>query len=312
MTANRERTISLLWNGSSGWRDSDRERSTICELLSGDGASVEVVQVERGMNIIERIREIASSDVDVLVAAGGDGTINAAASVLVHKRAALGVIPAGTLNHFARDLHIPLEPEEAARALVHARIAAVDAANVNGHVFVNNAVLGFFPEYRERRERLDARGLGASRVGRFVATVAALCMTLWRLPRLRITLDVDGRKRTLQTPFVLVGNNEHKMESLALGERSRLDEGLLWVYVLRPRSRWRLLRLALGLLLGRTSRQSLFEIFPARAVTIDARHPQIGVGLDGEMVRMNTPLHFKSLPGALRVLTPNARYCSHL
>ncbi|MFL6415091.1 MAG: diacylglycerol/lipid kinase family protein [Bryobacteraceae bacterium] len=202
----QQRSVALLWNASSGWSDSDREREAICTLLAADGTHVDVTQVERGANIVERSKTIAQSGVDVLVAAGGDGTINAAASALVHGRTALGVIPAGTLNHFARDLGLPLEPQGAARILADGRITKVDAAAVNGRVFINNAVLGFFPEYREYRERFDARGFGSSRLGRFVATAMALCVTLWRLPHLKISVHINGRMRTLRTPFVLVGN----------------------------------------------------------------------------------------------------------
>ena len=190
------------------------------------------------MNIQEESKAIVASGADVLIAAGGDGTINAAASALVHQRTALGVIPAGTLNHFARDLEIPLDPEEAAQVLVGGRIIQVDAAAVNGRVFINNSVLGLFPKYRVAREAWERHGFGSTRVGRFIATVAAVLKVFWRLPHLIVSLDVEGQRRTLRTPFVLVGNNEHRMEGLALGKRTRLDAGALWVYVMRPCSRW--------------------------------------------------------------------------
>lgn len=247
-----------------------------------------------------------ASGADVLIAAGGDGTINAAASALIHQPAALGLIPAGKLNHFARDLGIPMDAEQAAQVVTHGHIVRVDVAAVNGRVFINNSVLGLFPKYRKAREPWDRRGFSASRIGRFIATVAALWRVFWRLPHVTISLDVDGQRRTLRTPFVLIGNNEHRMEGLALGSRNRLDQGALWVYAMRPCNRWQFVRLLFGLVTGRAPRESIFEIFSASELTIDSKQRRIGVGIDGEMARMRPPLHYESLPRALRVVAPSA------
>lgn len=307
MNTVQQRSFALLWNGSSGWSDSDQIRAAVENVLSSDGSSVKVRQVQRGMNISEESKAIAKNGADVLVAAGGDGTINAAASALIHQPTALGVIPAGTLNHFARDLQIPLKPEQAARTMVEGRVIEVDAASVNGRIFLNNSVLGLFPNYRTVREAWERHGFGRTRVGRFISFVAAVAKVFWRLPHLTISLQVEGGvQRTIRTPFVLVGNNEHRMEGLALGSRNYLDRGKLWVYAMRPCTRWQLLRLVLGLLLGREPRESIFEVFPASRLTIDSKRARIGVGVDGEMVRMKAPLEYKSLPGALRVIAPSS------
>lgn len=299
-----QRSLALLWNGSSGWRNSEATRLAVQAVLSGSGSQVAVQQVQRGMNIQEESKAIAAGGAEVLIAAGGDGTINAAAAALIHQSTALGVIAAGTLNHFARDLHVPLEAEEAARALVNGHIVQVDAAAVNGRVFINNAVLGLFPKYRSAREAWDRHGFGDSRIGRFIGTVAALWRVFWRLPHLEVSFAIDGRRRTLRTPFVLVGNNEHRMEGWALGHRSSLDQGLLWIYAMRPCSRWQMVRLVAGLLFGRAPRESIFEIFATKDLVVTSKRRRIGVGIDGEMERMTAPLHFESLPGALRVLAP--------
>jgi diacylglycerol kinase family enzyme len=298
----QQQSCVLLWNRSSGWSDSDEIRNKVDSILSSDGARVEVKQIERGMDIRKESSAVVASGADVLVAAGGDGTINAAASALLHEPTALGVIPAGTLNHFARDLEIPLDPEQAAQVLVHGRNIQVDAAAVNGRVFINNSVLGLFPNYRVAREAWERHGFGSTRVGRFVATIAAVLKVFWRLPHFTVSLDVEGRRRTLRTAFVLVGNNEHRMEGFGLAKRTRLDAGALWVYVLRPCSRWQLLRMVFDLITRRAIREDVFEIFRASRFTIDSKRRRIGVGIDGEMVRMHAPLHYECLPGALRVV----------
>ena len=266
------------------------------------------------MNILQESESLAAEGADVMIAAGGDGTINAAASALIRQSGgrsaagstSLGVIPAGTLNHFARDLEIPLGAEEAARALRDGHVIQVDAAAVNGRVFINNSVLGLFPNYRSAREAWDRHGFGRSRLGRFIATAAAMWRVFWRLPHLTVSLTFEGRQQRLRTPFVLIGNNEHAMEGLALGRRSSINKGLLWVYAMRPCSRWQLLRLVWGLVFGRAPRESIFQVFHTSRLTIDSKRRRIGVGIDGEMVRMKAPLHYESLPGALQVIAPAA------
>jgi diacylglycerol kinase family enzyme len=102
----------------------------------------------------------------------------------------------------------------------------------------------------------------------------------------------------------MVANNEHRMEGYRLGDRDRLDQGLLWIYVMRRRSRWELLKLALSLLFGKFRRQDNFETFVASSVHIETRKKRPGVALDGDVKRMAAPLVFRSLPGALHVVAP--------
>jgi YegS/Rv2252/BmrU family lipid kinase len=298
------RSFTVLWNASSGWDEKTEAAETVREILSAEGRTVDMRRVERGVDLCGESGQIAGSDTDVLVAAGGDGTLNAAASALIHQPTALGVLPAGTLNHFARDLDIPLELSEAARLLVSGRVVPVDAASVNGRVFINNAVLGLFPNYRAIKDAWERRGFGRTRVGRWIAMLAGMLGVVWRLPSVHVRFQVEGETRQFRTPFVLVGNNEHQMEGFALGRRSSLNEGRLWVYIMRPRSRWKLLGMIVGLLLGRAPRESVFEIYQASQLTIESRRRRVGIGVDGEIVKMTPPLEFRSLPGSLRVIVP--------
>lgn len=306
MIANDTTCVTLLWNDSSGWDEKGEQRQAIESTLKAGNVNLQVERVEHGGNLQELSRSIVDSGADVLVAAGGDGTINAAASALIHQKTVLGVIPAGTLNHFARDLHIPIDPEEAARTLLNSGIIEVDAGEVNGHVFINNSVLGLFPNYRSTREAWERRGFGKTAAGRAIAMLAGMLRVFWRMPHLEVEIVGPNGTRRLRTPFVLIGNNEHQMQGFALARRTSLSDGSLWVYVMRPCSRWGLIRLAIGLLLGRTSRQSVFEIFQASRLRIDSKRRRMGVGVDGEMVRMVAPLDYRILPKALRVLSPAA------
>jgi diacylglycerol kinase family enzyme len=298
--------LTLLWNDSSGWDEKEKVRESIESTLTAEGESLQVERVHHGGNLREMSQAIVSSGTDVLIAAGGDGTINAAASALVHQSAALGVIPAGTLNHFARDLHIPLDPKEAARVLLRSGTLEVDAGEVNGRIFINNSVLGLFPNYRSTREAWERRGFGGSSIGRLIAMLAGVLRVFWRMPHVDVEIEVEGEVRKLRTPFVLIGNNEHRMRGFAPGERSSLSEGRLWVYVMRRCTRWGLLRMLVGLVLGRTPLRDVFEVFRAPRLRINSKPRRIGVGVDGEMVRMVAPLEYRSLPRALRVISPLA------
>jgi diacylglycerol kinase family enzyme len=300
------RSVTLLWNDASGWIEKEKVRKSIESTLTAHGTTLEVKRVPNGRDLHGISKACVSAGSDVLIAAGGDGTINAVASALIHQPAALGVIPAGTLNHFARDLHIPLNPEEAARTLLQSGVLEVDAGEVNGHVFINNSVLGLFPNYRSTKEAWERRGFGRTGLRRFIAAAAGILRVFWRLPHLDVEIELDGDVRKLRTPFVLVGNNDHRMSGFAPGERTRLSEGRLWVYVMRPSTRLGLLRMFAGLLLGRTPRQAVFEVFRASRLSINSRRKRIGVGVDGEMVRMIAPLEYRSLPKALRVISPLA------
>ncbi len=179
-------TVALLWNVSSGWTSSEETLETIRSILVSHGSTLDVTELKEGMDIGECVEAAIRAGAELVVAAGGDGTVNAVASALLYRPVALGIIPAGTLNHLARDLNLPIDEQKAAVALTSARVVSIDAATVNGRTFVNNSVLGFFPYYRHLRERLERRWFGSSKLGRFAAVVAGLCAALWRLPRLTV------------------------------------------------------------------------------------------------------------------------------
>ena len=300
-----KRPVTVLWNSAAGWSDSDEESSRVDQILSAEGALVTMRRMSKGEDIVEVARELIRQGSEVLVAAGGDGTVNAVASALVHTPAALGVIPAGTLNHFARDLSVPLDLDGAALTVREGHEVVVDVGSVNGRVFINNSVLGLFPVYRSAREAYERHGLSKTRVGRFIAVCRALLRVLWQFPHLKLELALeDGTNKKVQTAFVLVGNNEHELENWNIGHRETLNEGRLWVYVMRRCSRWAMVKYFARFLLKRFSRHSAFDIYRARQIHVEARSKTIRVGVDGEIVRMETPLVYRSLPNSLRVIAP--------
>ncbi|MGB8507422.1 MAG: diacylglycerol kinase family protein, partial [Pyrinomonadaceae bacterium] len=217
----------------------------------------------------------------------------------------LGVLPLGTLNHFAKDLGIPLTLADAARNVGSGRTTRVDVGEVNGHIFINNSSLGLYPRIVRRREKLQQR-LGG-RGGKWPAFLWAALSVLRRYPFLNVRLSADGGEIARRTPFVFVGNNEYRMEGFQIGGRACLDAGRLSLYVTHRTGRWGLLRLALRALFGRLREAKDFDAVCAVEIFVETHRPKhIPVAIDGEVMALTTPLHYRVRPGALRVIVPVA------
>lgn len=250
----------------------------------------------------ETAKRALADGVDVVVAGGGDGTINAVASVLAGTGRAFGVLPLGTLNHFAKDIGIPLGLDEAIANIATGVRRNVDVGEVNGQVFLNNSSLGLYPDIVRDREKQQHR-LGR---GKWLAALWASLGALRRYPFLsvRLTLD-DGKEHARRTPFVFIGNNEYTMQGFSIGARAALDRGKLSLYVAQRPGRLGLLRLGWSALWGRLAQERDFDVLSAEQLNIETRHLRIPVATDGEVTVMETPLQYRIRPGALSVIVPS-------
>jgi diacylglycerol kinase family enzyme len=259
-------------------------------------ADAETLELRPGVDLAEAVTE-AVSDGRVVVAAGGDGTVNTLVQH-VAARGTLGVLPLGTLNHFARDLGLR-DPEDAVEALRRAESRSIDLGTVNGTYFVNNTGLGLYPEGVRERERSEDRW------GKLVASIGAT----WRLLRtarpLVGTIEADGDRRALFAWVVFVGNNRFGTVPGRLGARTRLDEGVLDVAVVtarrRPTSRaraaWRLAK-------GKPWKSRRLVRTEARRVVVRLEGPARPVSLDGEHADPADLMDVGLVPGGLRVVVP--------
>jgi diacylglycerol kinase family enzyme len=245
-------------------------------------------------------REAAASKADVVVLGGGDGTLGTGAAALVGGSKALGILPLGTLNHFAKDLGIPLDLDQAVGTIETGRVAEVDVGEVNGRTFLNNSSVGLYPSAVAHREELRHRHGG----GKWPSMLHACVAVFRRFPLLAVTLQSENRTLALTTPFVFVGNNRYEMSLLSLGTRASLQGGELSLYLTRNSGRMGLLRLAFRALLGRLGQDRDFRSFLLPEVEIRTRRRSLRVSLDGEVVWMESPIRYRIRPRALRVLTP--------
>lgn len=292
---------TIFINASSGWDTKENAPEKLRGWFAESGIEVHIDPVARGVNLAQKSREAVAAGNDIVVAGGGDGTLSATASGLVGTDVTFGVLPVGTLNHFARDLGVPLDLEGAARVVCGGAAKYVDVGEVNGRTFLNNSIIGLYPVFRFLRAEQERKG-----VHRKLALVWAALAVFRRFPFFRIRFAADRKTIERRTPYVLIANNEHAMRGWNLGGRRSLNEGKLWIYVMRPQSRWGLLGMLLKLLIGQFNARHHFDIFPAEQLYLDTRSKRIGVALDGEIHVMQTPLHFRTRPSSLRVFVPKS------
>lgn len=243
---------------------------------------------------------------DAIVVGGGDGSVRAVASVLAETSVPLGVIPLGTLNHFAKDLGIPVAVEDAAAIIAAGCTRAVDIAEVNGETFINNSSIGIYPYMVIDRERRRAQ----HKLAKWMAMVPAFFRMLRHFPRRRLRISAEGFARPYRTPCLFVGNNEYGMELFTFRRRQRLDAGRLWFYVVKPRSPWEFFLMVCRLCFGHLDQARDLDTFELPEAEIGAKTSRLPVALDGEVRIMHTPLRYRSRPGALRMIVPERHHGS--
>ena len=295
-------TIVAIVNAGSGQGNDQALVERLAGLFEAAHLPVRIELAHGGDEIAAAVKKAVAERPRMIVAGGGDGTVSTVAAALVDTRIVLGVLPLGTLNHFAKDLQIPLELADAVAVLAEGRVARVDVGEVNGRIFVNNSSLGLYPDIVRDRERQQKR-LGR---GKWPALAWASLAALHRYPFLGVRLSVDGKDALRRTPFVFIGNNEYLMEGFAIGERSAIDGGQLSLYVAQRPGRWRLLLLAMRALTGRLRQARDFDARLATEIVIQSRRRRLRVATDGEVTVMTPPLEYRVRPAALVVMRPQA------
>jgi diacylglycerol kinase family enzyme len=293
------RAVEVIINAGSGVSPKEAVREKLVELFEASGVEASISLARSGDDLLELARHAVRGSAGTIVAGGGDGTVNAVASALIDADKTLGVLALGTLNHFAKDLKIPLDLEGAVRAIVAGHSISVDVGEVNGHIFLNNSSLGLYPGIVHQREQKQKLGHG-----KWPAFIWAAFSVMRRYPFLDVRLNADGKAFSSRTPFVFIGNNRYEMEGFNIGGRGRLDDGELSLYFSHRTGRVGLLRLGLRALLRRLPKDGDFVAMCATEVSIKTRRRRIRVSTDGEITRMQSPLNYRVRPGVLRVHAP--------
>jgi diacylglycerol kinase family enzyme len=290
--------IAIILNPGSGRGSGDELAARLIQLFAAAGREATVLVAAPGRSVTDQARRAVDQGCRIAVAAGGDGTVNAVVSALVGTDVPLGILPVGTLNHFAKDLAIPLDLEQAVRLITQGVRRQVDVGEVNGAVFVNNSSLGVYPRIVALRSRWHATGLG-----KWVAVLWASLTVLRRRPFMGVRIRTTEDTLLRRTPFVFVGNNEYRMAGLKAASRESLTGGRLAVYVMHAERRRSLLVLGWRVLLRGVDRVPELELFLVEEAVIETRR-RVSVALDGEVRGMAPPLTYRIRPLALTVIAP--------
>ena len=291
--------IEVIINASSGAGRNAEIRQDLAKAFNEAGVEAQISLAHDGAEVSKLVQRAIRSDAEIIVAGGGDGTISSVAAAVIESDKALGVLPFGTLNHFAKDLHIPLDLEGAVEIIVAGHEARVDVGEVNSHIFINNSSLGLYPRLVREREKVQRLGWG-----KWPAFIWAAFAVLRRYPFLDIRVGVAEKEVRSRTPFVFIGNNEYEMERLTVGSRSCLDKGQLSLYTTNRIGRLKLILLALRALLGGLRQEKDFLAMCTKEIWIGTKHKRLRVALDGEVTIMEPPLHYRVRPGVLRFVAP--------
>ncbi|HEV8241372.1 MAG TPA: diacylglycerol kinase family protein [Thermoanaerobaculia bacterium] len=296
--------VALLNPGGGSLSRGTARPAEVAAALRQVGVFADVRAVP-GPQLPAATREAIAAGAGFVIAGGGDGTVNAVAGALAGSDAMLGVLPLGTFNHFARDLGMPVELHAAAAALASAIPKRVDLGEVNGHRFLNNSAIGYYSQVV--RERAEPRI--RTRLTKVMVTLAAAIRLLGKYRLSEVQLEVDGRRLACTTPLVFVSNNPGAMHLFRFGMREQLDTGMLQVFVHRSRSRGAVLRTLLYATLRDIREDARYDhwLVPEVRIEFGRRKRPVPVHLDGELLDLMPPLHYRILPGRLNVAMPQAR-----
>ena len=290
--------VAVILNAAAGSVSGEETRDALAALLSEQGFDADFHFAETGSALLRHAEQVAAGPAQVVIAAGGDGTVSAVASRLIDTEKTLAVIPMGTLNNFSKDLGIPQNAEEAVRVIAEREPSLIDVGEVNGRYFINNSSIGLYP--RIVRKRVQNQRLGH---GKWWAALWAAWRFLWITPFFRVRLHLSGRVFYRKTPFVFVGNNDYEMDFYNIGRRLSLNRGNLSIYLLHRSGRAGLFLLVLRTLFGRLRQAKDFEELQSTELEVVVRRRGILVACDGEIEVMATPLRYKIHPRALRVIS---------
>ena len=303
--------LSIIMNVRSGHHGEghEMEMRLISQSLQKSDFDVELFLTEEKFPLnqcvssaVAKHKQYAKGKRGVIVAAGGDGTINAVAQALMYTDIELGILPLGTFNFVARVLNIPLDLIEAAQVIATGTTRAVHVAQINQHIYLNNASLGLYPLFIQKRERYNQY------LGRLPlhAYTSALDVLLRDRKELKLELEVDKKRYLLKTPLIFFGNNQLQLSEMNLHIAKAAAAGKVAGVAVTKSDKLTLFKILWQFIQGKAEQADDIYSFAAEQVVIHSESPQLTVALDGEIVKMRPPLRISVLKNALKIKVPHA------
>lgn len=297
------RLIEVILNARSGSHQAEETRQIVEKVFRESGRPFQVSVATR--EELDRVtREKATSDCEVLVAGGGDGTICSVAEAALKSGKTLGIIPLGTFNYFAKNLGIPLEPAEAARTILDGHTVRAPVLDLDGRLVLNNSSFGIHPAVLLKRRKLYQRW-GRNQLN---AYLSVLLTAFQAPPKVRVRLATDEGEVVRETPLVMICSNAFQVKGFALAGTECLEAGKFALYVARMAGRGTIFWLGLRTLLRRLRPGIDYEVICSADVTIESlRRKELRAAVDGELERLQSPMRFRIHPESLCVLAPRER-----
>jgi len=300
-----EEPFYIVINPRSGQDKSSEVTDTITAVLTAAGRRFELMPVSDASLLAETAANAVAKAQDnggVVVAVGGDGTLNAVSQQVLGSGVLFGILPQGTFNYFGRTFGIPQETEIATRCLLDAIVEPVQVGTLNGRIFLVNASLGLYPQLLEEREVFKQR-YGRSRL---VAFWAAMVTFLHAHRQLSVELEHEGETLMLRTQSLVVGNNALQLEQIGIAQATEIARGHLVAMTSRPLSVMALYGLLLRGLMSRLGdAENIISFgFHRMTVRVGSRRGRIKVAMDGEISWLRSPLEFKVSEHRLPLLVP--------
>ena len=296
----RQKSICILHNPHSGKKEAAGGAQALKDAFAKHGLAPKITELDPKRDLTSALQEVVAEGHDTIVAAGGDGTICGVAQALKGSSCAMGILPRGTFNYFARSLGIPEDLEGAVEVIAHGHKRDLRVAMLNDRVFLNNANFGLYPQIlRSREEVYDF--WGRSRVAAYWSALKVL----FRWPRpLELDIVADGQRTTVRTPLVFVFNNAFQLRQMGMEGAECIGDGQLALMIAPDYGRWGMVRSSLAVLLGRASRDRDFHLMCSDSFELHGRRKRLLVARDGERARMKGPFRLHLSEDALQVIVP--------
>ena len=299
--------LSIIYNARSGFHASNKEQvyEQLLTYFTEQGFEIQVFELGEKKDFPTLMQSIiqrhqSSENIGVIVAAGGDGTLNAVAKALLGSNIPLGILPLGTFNYVARVLNIPLEIMQAAEVIATGQIRSIHVAKINDQIYLNNASLGLYPLFIQRRELYNAK------FGRFPlhAYTSGLDVLIRDRKELKLEVEVDGKIYPVKTPLIFFGNNQLQLAEMKLRIAKYAEQGQVAGVVVAKSDKLTLFRMLLLLIRGELEQAPDVYSFAADDVKVFSRREKLTVALDGEIVEMRPPLHITVQKNAVNIMVP--------
>ncbi len=301
--------LSVIYNQKSGFHSQDQNSvyEQIISIFIQNNFDVESFELNDDTNFDELLSKILdrhqnSEHKGVIVAAGGDGTLNAVAQKLMYGDIPMGILPLGTFNYVARVLEIPLDLVEAAKVIATGQTRASHVGNINQHIYLNNASLGLYPLFIKKREQFNQR------FGRLLinAYTSGLDVLIRENKQLKLEVEVDGQVYPVKTPLIFLGNNQLQLEELKLKIAADAAQGHVAGVVIAKGDKLSLFKMLFQLIRGKLEKTPDVYSFSADQVKISSKKKQLTVAIDGEIFEIDTPLNISVAKSALKIMVPHA------